>query len=118
MRAADFSKKLAELIIENGLPEETFLNVNIPSGSSTGVQFTRQGKRRYGESVVSKQDPRGRKYYWIGGAEAGFDDIPGSDCNALQQGLISVTPLRTNMTNEETFDEMKRWPFDSKVGEL
>lgn len=109
--AANFAKKLAETILKNGLPSETFLNVNIPSGSCSGVQLTRQGKRRYGESIVSKQDPRGRKYYWIGGSGVGFEDIPGSDCNALQQGLISVTPLRTNMTNEKTYTEMAGWSF-------
>ncbi|MDX2480172.1 MAG: 5'/3'-nucleotidase SurE [Desulfuromusa sp.] len=115
--AANFSKKIAEMILKNGLPKETFLNVNIPSGSCSGVQLTRQGKRHYGESVVSKQDPRGRKYYWIGGSEIGFEDIPGSDCNALQQGMISVTPIRTNMTNEQTYAEMECWPFDNMLGD-
>lgn len=108
--AATFSKHLTEKIIETGFPEDTFLNINVPSGSC--AQLTRQGKRRYGESVVSKQDPHGRKYYWIGGSEVGFEDIPGSDCSALQQGLISITPLHTNMTNERTYTEMERWSFD------
>lgn len=116
VQAAVFSKKMAELIIEKGLPEETFLNINIPSGTCTGVQLTRQGKRRYGESVVSKQDPRGRKYYWIGGAEVGFEDIPETDCSALHQGMVSVTPLRTNMTNEKTFFEMECWSLDNMMG--
>ncbi|MCD6580291.1 MAG: 5'/3'-nucleotidase SurE [Desulfuromusa sp.] len=115
--AATFSKDLAKKIIETGLPEDTFLNVNVPSGSCVGAQLTRQGKRLYGESVVSKQDPRGRKYYWIGGSEVGFEDISGSDCNALQQGLISITPLQTNMTNERTYAEMERWSFDCVTGE-
>ncbi|MFK5925251.1 MAG: 5'/3'-nucleotidase SurE [Desulfuromusa sp.] len=115
--ATIFSKKLATMIIENGLPKETFLNVNIPSGPCNGAQLTHQGKRRYGDSVVSKQDPRGRQYYWIGGSEIGFDNIPGSDCNALQQGLISITPLRTNMTNDKTYAEMERWAFNSMIGE-
>lgn len=114
--ATSFSRNLAEMILKNGLPEETFLNVNIPSGPCSGVQLTRQGKRLYGESVISNQDPRGRKYYWIGGSEVGFEDIPGSDCNALQQGAISVTPLRTNMTNEKTYAEIERWSLDSIMG--
>jgi 5'-nucleotidase len=116
--ASTFAKQLAVYILENGLPEETFLNVNVPSGSCSGVQLTRQGKRRYGDSVVSKEDPRGRKYYWIGGTDVGFEDISGSDCNAVQQGLISVTPLRTNMTNEKTYAEMEQWPFDRLMGEV
>ncbi|MCK5914063.1 MAG: 5'/3'-nucleotidase SurE [Desulfuromusa sp.] len=117
-QAATFSKDLAKKIINQGLPKETFLNVNIPSGTCSGARLTRQGKRHYGESVVSKYDPRGRKYYWIGGSEAGFEDIPGSDCNALQQGLISITPLHTNMTNEKTYAEMERWSFDCVMDKI
>ncbi|MCK5913289.1 MAG: 5'/3'-nucleotidase SurE [Desulfuromusa sp.] len=116
--AATFSKNLAVKVINSGLPEETFLNVNIPSGSCSGVRLTRQGKRHYGESVVSKYDPRGRKYYWIGGSEVGFEDIPGSDCNALRQGLISITPLHANMTNEKTYAEMERWSFDGVMDNI
>ncbi len=118
VQATSFAKKLAARIIDNGLPEETFLNVNIPAGPCSGVQLTRQGKRHYGDSVVTSQDPRGRNYYWLGGSEVGFEDIPGSDCNALQQGAISVTPLRTNMTNEKTYAEMERWSLDSLMGEF
>ena len=117
-RAATFSKNLAKKIINQGLPKETFLNVNIPSGSCSGARLTRQGKRHYGESVVSKYDPRGRKYYWIGGSEVGFEDISGSDCNALQQGLVSITPLHTNMTNEKTYAEMERWSFDCVMDKI
>jgi 5'-nucleotidase len=105
------------MILKNGLPEETFLNVNIPSGGCSGVRLTHQGKRHYGDSVVSKQDPRGRQYYWIGGSEIGFEDIPGSDCNALHQGMISVTPLRTNMTNEKSFAAMESWTLSCLLGE-
>ncbi len=107
--AATFSKKLAEEIFRNGLPKEIFLNVNVPSGLCKGVQLTCQGKRCYGDSVVCNQDPRGRKYYWIGGSAVGFEDIPGSDCNALQQGLISVTPLHTNLTYKKFYSELENW---------
>lgn len=114
--ASKFAKQLATMILNNGLPVETFLNVNVPSGTCSGVRLTRQGKRRYGESIVTKEDPRGRKYYWIGGPDIGFEDLPGSDCNALQQGFISVTPLRTNMTNDKTYAEMEQWSFAQMMG--
>jgi 5'-nucleotidase len=110
--AATFSRNLAVQVAETGLPEETFLNVNIPAGECRGARLTRQGKRRYGDSVVTKTDPRGRQYYWIGGSEVGFEDIPGSDCNAVSEGLISITPLHANMTDDKTLKEMERWSFD------
>ncbi|MCW9049214.1 MAG: 5'/3'-nucleotidase SurE [Deltaproteobacteria bacterium] len=113
--AADFARQLAERILQQGLPQDTFLNVNVPSGTIRGVQITRQGKRCYGETVVCNQDPRGRNYYWIGGSEVGFEDIPGSDGNALAQDMISVTPLKTNMTHESAHKELRNWSLDSFV---
>ena len=115
--AGKFSRQLAKKILHGGLPADTFLNVNVPAGGCKGVQLTRQGKRQYGDAVVTSQDPRGRKYYWIGGGEVGFQSIPGSDCNALHEQMISVTPLHTNLTNDNSFFELAGWPFDSMAGQ-
>ncbi|MFO7767208.1 MAG: 5'/3'-nucleotidase SurE [Pelovirga sp.] len=107
----DFMTVLARQVLEEGLPPETFLNVNIPSGPCKGVEVTRQGKRSYGEAVIVKEDPRGRKYYWIGGASVGFEDIPGTDCCAVARGYISVTPLYTNLTSDNFCEDLKNWPL-------
>ena len=109
------AKQVAEQILANGLPPDTFLNVNVPTGGCNGVQLTRQGKRKYGDAVTANIDPRGRHYYWIGGGEVGFDSIPGSDCNALHDKLISVTPLHTNLTNEASFAALGNWSLTSSV---
>lgn len=109
LQAAGFARHLAELVLRNGLPEDTFLNVNVPTGTVTGAELTRQGKRRYGDAVIRKEDPRGRSYYWIGGGDLGFEDLPGSDCSALHKGKISITPLHTNMTNEESLQTLAAW---------
>lgn len=110
-RAADFARRLAAQVLKQGLPAETFLNVNFPARCPQGVRLTHQGKRQYGGSVVCNQDPRGRNYYWIDGGEIGFEDLPGSDCNALDEGYISVTPLRANLTDERSAREMEAWPW-------
>ena len=105
--AAEFAAKLVERIRERGLPQDTLLNVNVPEGDRpTDYAVTRQGKRRYGDAVVEKTDPRGRKYYWIGGDELGFDDEPGTDFIAIRDGLISVTPLHLDLTNYQSIDEV------------
>lgn len=114
--AAHFSRQLAEQVLQNGLSQGTFLNVNVPIGGYCGVRLTRQGKRRYGESVTVNQDPRGRHYYWIGGGEVGFESIPGSDCNALHEKQISVTPLHTNLTNDDSFPALHNWSLESYEG--
>ena len=115
--AADFARHLAGQVLEHGLPDDTFLNVNVPSGVVTGALLTRQGKRRYGDVVIRKKDPRGRSYYWIGGGDLGFEDIPGTDCNALHAGKISVTPLHINLTNDESLDTLAHWNIEQHLSE-
>ena len=82
----------------NPLEGEALLNVNIPPGRPHGLRVTRMGRRRYGESIVEKIDPRGRPYYWIGGA---YVDTPdeGTDLVAVSEGWVSVTPLHLDMTD-------------------
>src|SRR5439155_477719 len=63
--------------------------------------------------VIEKEDPRGRKYYWIGGNEYQHEDIPGSDCNAvLRDGLVSVTPLHLDLTAHDLAAEVARWTVE------
>lgn len=111
--AAAFAAELARLVMANGLPTDTFLNVNIPAGTPTGVQLTRQGKRRYADIVEKKIDPRGRPYYWIGGGELGFHDVAGTDFHAIQNQAVSITPLHLDLTNYRSFDSLSSWDFDS-----
>ncbi len=110
-RSTSVVRYLVNTLLVSGLPEGIFLNVNIPSGSINGISLTRQGKRHYGEGIVQKTDPRGRSYYWIGGGDSGFEDIPGSDCNAIAAGHVSITPLRTGFTSESALQSMADWPL-------
>jgi 5'-nucleotidase len=107
--ATRFATVLAQRVLEKGLPPEIFLNVNVPSGRCLGVEITRQGKRRYGQAVITNEDPRGRKYYWIGGSSIGFEEIPGTDCSAVARGYISVTPLHTNLTSDTFRETLSNW---------
>ncbi|MEZ4599439.1 MAG: 5'/3'-nucleotidase SurE [Syntrophotaleaceae bacterium] len=110
--AARFAVVLARMVLDHGLPDDTFLNVNVPPGPPRGVKMTRQGKRRYEDLVVEKLDPRGRKYYWIGGGASQFEMMEGSDFLAIEKGYISVTPLHFDLTNYRSFDALAGW--DSK----
>ncbi len=107
--AGRVAKDLAATILRNGLPDDTFLNVNVPAGTPKGIRMTRQGKRRYEEMIVEKVDPRGRKYYWIGGGQCHFEPIPGSDFLALSDGFVSVTPLHLDLTNHHSFGSLRQW---------
>jgi 5'-nucleotidase len=110
--AANFAAKLVRKVMNVGLPKGVVLNVNIPNvtrGKIRGYQYCILGKRNYSESIVEKIDPRGKKYYWIGGDEVGSDNIPGSDCNAVSAGYISITPLNINVTDYPFLEQLRNW---------
>ncbi len=74
-------------------------NVNIPPHPK-GIHWTRQSVRLYDGKIVPGIDPMGRKHYW-------FTVVPleaaeeGTDRWAIEQGYVSITPLRLDLTNEE-----------------
>lgn len=110
--AAAFAVRLAVKVLENGLPKDTFLNVNVPDLKEDLLReplVTIQGKRRYEGTIVDKVDPRGRSYYWIGTADLDFHDIDGSDFAAISRGHISVTPLHLDLTNHRSIAMLKGW---------
>ncbi|WP_432821375.1 5'/3'-nucleotidase SurE [Trichloromonas sp.] len=111
--AANFAAHLAAIVTKNTLPIDTFFNVNVPAGVPHGVRMTRQGKRIYEDVVTEKRDPRGRKYYWIGGGELGFHDTEGTDFNAIHAGYISITPLHLDLTNYRSFQTLSGWGLEN-----
>lgn len=115
--AADFAAKVAARVLRDGLPPDTLLNVNVPQPPAGrkvgGVELTRMGRRRYSDAIVEKLDPRGKKYYWIGGGELDFEDTPGTDYHAISHDLISITPIHMDLTNHNSFAALQglteRW---------
>jgi len=113
--AAAFAARLAETVLDQGLPRDTLLNVNVPARARSelrGYKVTRQGKRRYGDAIVEKTDPRGRKYYWIGGDGAGFVPGEGTDFAAVEDGYISLTPLHLDLTHHASIPQLNDLKVD------
>lgn len=110
--AAKVSKMLAEHILQNGLPEDVFLNINVPPvpwEELRGIKITHQGKRIYANAVQEKIDPRGRTYYWIGGEERGWVPLEGSDLHAVANNHVSITPLHLDLTSYDAQALLARW---------
>lgn len=97
-KAVDISVALASELLERPPPPGIVFNVNVPSGSERTYQLTRLGRRLYRDDVQERRDPRGRAYYWIGGGEAGMEELAGSDCDAMRAGFTSITPLGLDLT--------------------
>ena len=94
--------ELAANVLENGLPANTLMNINIPdSDPIKGVKVTRQGRRLWKQSVQEVPDPWGRTHYWIGGGTSLVDPGKDTDVHALENGFVSITPIHLDLTNHE-----------------
>ncbi len=111
-QAARAAARIASEVIARGLPPYTVLNVNVPGlkeNEIKGVRITRQGLRVYRDELVTRLDPRGAPYYWIGGeAPVGVRD-EGTDIAALAEGYISVTPLQLDLTAYGMIETLRQW---------
>lgn len=104
-------------------PKHTLFNVNIPNldwEEIRGVTLARQGIRHYANEVIRRQDPRGRDYFWIGGAYEGFEPDDKSDCHALKEGKVAIVPLSIDATHQDFYQSLTAgfsnlpWPLTEK----
>ncbi len=109
--AADFASQVALRILASGR-KDLLLNINVPGLSCdqiAGVEITRLGHRIYRDVLVQREDPRGDKYYWIGGEPPTGVIEQGTDVAALAANRISVTPLQLDLTAHHLHDELEKW---------
>ncbi len=117
--AADVARRVAEIVLERGLPPDTFLNVNSPAHPAQvppEIVVTRLGRRVYRDALVKRVDPRGQPYYWIGGDPPTGVPEPGTDVGALARGQVSVTPITMDMTHYRFLADLRTWPLQLLAG--
>lgn len=108
--AAEVAVRIAAMIFSQGLSEGTLLNVNVPNVPLSGIKgtaITRLGKRIYHQMTVERVDPRGKKYYWIGGGDPDWEREEGTDFDAVDRNLVSITPLHLDLTDYAVFDRLR-----------
>jgi 5'-nucleotidase len=109
---AAFVKRLVEQIAIRGLEKDILLNVNVPNlphDDIKGVMITRLGKRIYHDELIARIDPRGHKYYWMGGNSVHDEWEEGTDIGAIQDGYVSITPIHLDLTNHRLLDKLRQW---------
>jgi 5'-nucleotidase len=116
--AARFAVELARRVLEDGLPNGIVLNVNVPPGPVQEVRVTRQGTKIIRPNVITGTDPRQRKYYWIGEESLTWNEETGTDYEALGLGLVSITPLHSDLTDHRTLERMKSWNWQPALEPL
>jgi 5'/3'-nucleotidase len=110
--AASFAAGLTARVLNEGLlPAGGILNVNVPAGEIRGARLTHLGVVSSTPEIVEGVDPRGRQYYWIGIQKVSWKEDRGSDYAAIGDGLVSITPLRTDMTDYRTLEALRSRDF-------
>src|SRR5262245_24423101 len=107
--AGRVARLIAMRVLVGGLPGNTLLNVNVPPQPPRGIRMTRLGHRVYKEEILEQTDRRGRSHYWIGGGEARWDDLDGTDMGAVHDGYVSLTPLHLDLTNHRALVQLGEW---------
>jgi 5'-nucleotidase len=88
------------------------VNVNFPH-EPKGLSWTRQAVRHYDGRVVPDEDPDGRKVYWL--SVRALEEVEeGTDLWAVRHGLVSLTPLRLDLTDHVALEDARaRWSVSS-----
>ena len=116
----DLAKKvaydLAKKILGEGFPlsNRHLLNVNIPAikpSSCKGYKVTKVGNRHYECGALMNRNPRGEEYYWIGVESLLWEnmDDKDSDIYAINEGYVSITPIKLDMTAYEQIKKVEKW---------
>jgi 5'-nucleotidase len=107
--AARFVRRLAPLLLEEGLPPGVLLNVNVPQPWKGAVRITRQSSKITRNLLQAGADPRGRKYYWLHEQALNQGIEPDTDYAAVYDGAVSVTPLVLDHTHAPSLNHLSRW---------
>ncbi|RMH42280.1 MAG: 5'/3'-nucleotidase SurE [Deltaproteobacteria bacterium] len=110
--SAQFAAALVRAALAHPLPPKCLLNVNFPRDFDRAYRWTKLGARVYRDQVEEREDLRGRTYYWIGGPSVDVADEPNTDGATVREGLVSITPLRLDLTAHDLLDPPPAWPID------
>ena len=110
--AAAFIAKFIRSLEEHTVTPQIF-NINVPAlpeTQITGHAFTTLGVRLYQNVFEERQDPRGRRYYWMGGSISDkIEDNGNTDIAAIKRKQISITPLQFDLTHYDQLDSLSKW---------
>ena len=99
-------------VLQNGIPKDIVLNVNIPNLKTEelkGVKICRQANGRWKEDFGKRKSPFGKEYYWLSGEFALDDKGQDTDIYALENGYVSVVPVQFDMTAHHMIQKLNSW---------
>jgi len=114
--AAKFSAQFVPLFMQKKIPRGTLLNINVPAVKESeikGIKATKLNSSYWDDVFEARRDPQNKLYYWltgkyiIGNQDTIYDDV------AINNNLVSITPIHYDLTNHEFFSEIADWELDT-----
>lgn len=102
-----YAISIAKMIIEKGLPEHTFLSLNLPQGKPLGLRIVPQTNGRFVEEYIPYKSPSGSDYYWMSGHQVTKEPNVVGDVEELERGYATLTPIHSNMTNYAYMEQLR-----------
>lgn len=115
-----YAKMIVQQLLQSKLDKHCVLNVNIPIAKVDeikGLKICRQAYAKYEEDFVEREDPHGRKYYWLTGEFVNFDEGDDTDVWALANKYVSVVPVQFDLTHYKLKQQLEKdWNILSDKG--
>ncbi|MBC7851380.1 MAG: 5'/3'-nucleotidase SurE [Chitinophagaceae bacterium] len=113
--ARSYARKIVDKVLKSKIDKHCILNVNIPAVPEEhikGIKICRQAYAKYEEDFVERNDPNGKKYFWLTGEFVNFDKGRDTDVWALKNNYVSVVPVQFDLTNYVLKTKLeKTWKF-------
>jgi 5'-nucleotidase len=108
---SQLAHRTAELVLREKLPDQIFLNINVPEKWQGDVKLTRQSRKITRTLLREGRDPRGLPYFWLSEQRIDRDrEIDtDSDYAAVFAGHASVTPLHLDPTDGTALNHLSHW---------
>lgn len=110
--AVQVVQNILERMQHEPLPKDLILNINVPNRpyeALRGFKTTRLGHRHCAENIIHTTDPKGKPILWIGPAGKEQDAGPGTDFHAVNQGFVSITPIKIDLTDYAALEKVAAW---------
>lgn len=110
--AADITRQIIQNLVDQPLPEDSILNVNVPDclpAEIDQISATRLGFRHKAEPTLQQFDPYGLPIYWVGPPGEAQDAGPGTDFYCVEHQRVSVTPLQIDLTRHNSIEPLQTW---------
>ncbi len=114
-QAEEHIRRIALNALENGMPRDVVLNVNIPKLKKKdikGIKVCRQAKATWKEEFDKRVNPQGRQYYWLTGKFVNEDKGEDTDEWALAHDYISVVPVQFDLTAHHSIQRLNTWDLN------